>query len=81
MLLLGHEHDAETAFADLLQQPVAADEGARGRHRLRRFGRRAEAHATQTLFLVVGAQQFLDPLQQGRVVPAGAAEVFRALPR
>ena len=28
-LLLGHKHDAKTAFADLLQQLVGADDGAR----------------------------------------------------
>ena len=54
-LLLGHEHDAEAAFANLLQELVVADYGAPGLRRLvagqpwRRARRRRVAEKTVAL--------------------------------
>ena len=78
--LLGHEHHAEAAFADLLQELVPPDllagsdvQFAHG------FGRwRIAAGLQEALFLLVHPQQFLDPLAQGLIARADLVEVFTA---
>ena len=83
LLLLGHINHAAAAFADLLEQFVAADVVARLFRRARtatvsRWGLTA-GRSINVPRRIVGAQQSLDALAQDFVVPAGFVQVGGAL--
>ena len=72
--LLGHVHDAEAAFADLLQQLVAADGGAGA------FGQRGQVEGgggllEKLLGFRIGFQQFSDLCSESLVPRTGVVEV------
>ena len=89
VLLLGHEDDAEAAFADFLQQLVAANHRAEmlvgrwlgyhrnGRCRTRRRWKRAEEIIRSRL----GTEQCFEPFAQGWVAGAGAIQEHGAMNR
>src|SRR5262249_21953393 len=84
LLLLGHEDDAEAAFADFLHQLVRTD------HRTRRFGewmvvnggRQVRAWGFEEVPRAgSGLEQLLDAPAQGGIVGASAIEIGFALDR
>ena len=81
-LLLGHEHHAEAAFADLLEQLVAADDRSRALgHRLVYGGSRRVGGFEEVAFLLVDFEQSLHALAEVGVAGADLVRYSRELRR
>ena len=83
LLLLGHEDDAEAAFAYLLQELVRANHGTRGFRAWRIDGRTAGDRRCfqEAPLLFVDTKQLQNPLQGRRILVARLLQIGHALLR